>query len=352
MDRLRPEEAIGIHTPRMTISQIAAEAGVSVPTVSKVLNGRADVASETRARIESLIKQHGYQRRRAATSSGPRLVDLVFHQLGGPWALEIIRGVERVARDENVEVVLSECGGSRTPRQEWLDSVLARRPAGVIMVFSDLDPDQRAQLDARRIPFVVVDPIGEEQGGVPSIGSANWNGGLVATRHLIGLGHRRIAVIGGPVETLASRARIAGYRDAMMTGGLAVDEALIRNGDFYVHGGYDQGRELLSLPNRPTAIFAGSDLQALGVLRAARDLGLRVPEDLSVVGYDDLPVASWVAPSLTTIHQPLVEMADAATHLVLTLAAGKRPRTLRMDLDVHLVLRESTAPFESTTPTP
>ncbi|WP_308121598.1 LacI family DNA-binding transcriptional regulator [Actinotalea ferrariae] len=323
---------------------MAAEAGVSVPTVSKVLNGRADVASETRARIEQLIKQHGYQRRRTATPPGPRLVDLVFHELGGPWALEIITGVERVAREQGVEVVLSECGGHRTPRQEWLDSVLARRPAGVIMVFSDLDHDQRAQLEARSIPFVVVDPVGEEQGGVPSIGSASWTGGLVATRHLINLGHERIAVIGGPAETLASRARIAGYRDALVTSGITVDEDLVRNGDFYVGGGYEHGRSLLTLPERPTAIFAGSDLQALGVLRAARDLGLDVPGDLSVVGYDDLPVASWITPSLTTVHQPLVEMADAATRLVLELAAGRRPRTVRMDLDVHLVVRESTAP--------
>ncbi|WP_370525885.1 LacI family DNA-binding transcriptional regulator [Actinotalea sp. JY-7876] len=323
---------------------MAAEAGVSVPTVSKVLNGRADVASQTRARVEQVIKEHGYQRRRSTTPHGPRLLDLVFHELGGPWALEIIQGVERVARETGVEVVLSECGGHRTPRQEWLDSVLARRPVGVILVFSDLDHDQRAQLEARAIPFVVLDPVGEEQGGVPSIGSANWTGGLVATRHLIGLGHRRIAVVGGPTETLASRARIAGYRDALVTGGLAVDEELIRNGDFYVHGGYEQGRALLSLPDRPTAVFAGSDLQALGVLRAARDLGLDVPRDVSVVGYDDLPVASWIAPSLTTVHQPLVEMADAATRLVLELANGANPRTTRMDLDVHLVVRESTAP--------
>lgn len=332
---------------RMTISQLAAAAEVSVPTVSKVLNGRPDVARETRARVEEVIQRHGYQRRRGTTPRGPRLVDLVFNELGNPWALEIIRGVEGVAREQGVEVVLSECLGARTPRQEWLDSVLERRPTGVIMVFSDLDPDQRTQLEARSIPFVVVDPVGEERGDVPSIGSANFTGGGLATRHLLDLGHRRIAVIGGPPETLCSRARLGGYRDALEHAGVRPDDALVRSGNFFVESGHDHALSLLTAPHPPTAIFAGNDLQALGVYRAARELGLRVPDDLSVVGYDDLPVARWVGPELTTVHQPLAAMADAATRLLLTLAAGQTPVSLRVDLDVDLVVRGSTAPPRS-----
>ncbi|GAA0308618.1 LacI family DNA-binding transcriptional regulator [Kineococcus aurantiacus] len=329
---------------RMTISQLAAAAQVSVPTVSKVLNGRPDVASGTRARVEAAIQRHGYQRRRAATPRGPRLIDLVFNELGNPWALEVIRGVEGAAREQGVEVVLSECSGARTPRQEWLDSVLERRPTGVIMVFSDLDLDQRTQLEARSIPFVVVDPVGEEQSDVPSVGSANFSGGQQATRHLLDLGHRRVAVIGGPPETLASRARVGGYRDALARYGVPVDEALVRHGNFFVEDGHDEALSLLTGPNPPTAIFAGNDLQALGVYRAARELGLHVPDDLSVVGYDDLPVARWVGPELTTVHQPLTRMAAAATGLLLTLAAGEEPPALRMDLAVDLVVRGSTAP--------
>jgi len=328
----------------MTISQLAAAAEVSVPTVSKVLNGRPDVARETRARVEEVIQRHGYRRRRATTPRGPRLVDLVFNELGNPWALEIIRGVEGAAREQGVEVVLSECLGARNPRQEWLDSVLERRPTGVIMVFSDLDPDQRTQLEARNIPFVVVDPVGEERGDVPSIGSANFTGGGLATRHLLDLGHRRIAVIGGPPETLCSRARLSGYREALAHAGVRPDEALVRSGNFFVESGHDEALSLLTAPDPPTAIFAGNDLQALGVYRAARELGLRIPDDLSVVGYDDLPVARWVGPELTTVHQPLAAMADAATRLLLTLAAGEKPPALRIDLAVDLVVRGSTAP--------
>jgi LacI family xylobiose transport system transcriptional regulator len=326
----------------MTISKIAEQAGVSVPTVSKVLNGRADVAEETRAKIESIIQEHGYRRRSASTASSP-MIDLVFHEIGGAWAVELIRGVEEVVRAEGVELVLSECGGARRPRQEWIESVLNRRPLGVIMVFSDLDPDQRAQLEARRIPFVVVDPVGDEGDDVPSIGSANWNGGRMATLHLRKLGHTRIGMIGGPVETLCSRMRVDGYTDALRSTGVEVDPALIRAAEFEVSSGHREAHALLTLPERPTAIFAGSDLQALGVYQAARELGLDIPHDLSVVGYDDLPIAQWVSPTLTTVHQPLRQMAEMATRLVLDLARGVTPAALRMDLAVEMRVRHSTA---------
>ncbi len=326
-----------------TIATIAAEAGVSVPTVSKVLNGRPDVAAETRARVEAALAHHRYQRRRSRTPSGPRLLDLVFHELDSAWATEIIKGVEQVAGPARVGVVLSDLGGAHRPRQEWLDDLLARRPLGVILVMSDLEPAQRRQLESRAIPFVVVDTAGEQPAGIPTVGSQNWNGGLAATRHLLGLGHRRIAVIAGPTDVLCSRARIDGYRTALDEVGAPVDPGLVRHGDFFVRGGYQHGLDLLGQPDRPTAIFAGSDLQALGVIRAARELGLRVPEDLSVVGYDDLPLTEWIGPPLTTIRQPLREMAGTATRLVLSLARGETPANQRIDLATELIVRESTA---------
>jgi DNA-binding LacI/PurR family transcriptional regulator len=334
----------------MTISKIARAAGVSVPTVSKVLNGRADVAPATRAKVEALIDEHQYRRRRRSKSSngshGSKMIDLVFHELEGPWAVEIIRGVERVAREERLTVVLSECGAALTPRQEWLEGVLSRKPDGVILVFSDLDPAQRRQLQSRNIPCVVIDATGEPTSELPAIGSQNWSGGFAATRHLVELGHRRIGVIGGPPRVWCSRARVDGYRAVLEGADIEVDPALIRYGDFHVDSGYEQGLELLRLRNRPTAVFAGSDLQALGLYRAARELGLRIPEDLSVVGYDDLPVARWIGPMLTTIRQPLIDMADQATRLVLSLARGEHPPSTRIDLATSLVVRGSTAPIE------
>jgi LacI family transcriptional regulator len=215
----------------------------------------------------------------------------------------------------------------------------------VILVQAELAAEQRNQLESRSIPFVLVDTAGDNVPGVPTVGSANWAGGLAATRHLLALGHRRIAMISGPSDVLCSRARVDGYRSALEEAGIEVDPTLVRYGDFYVGGGYDHGRSLLELPDPPTAVFAGSDYQALGVLRAARELGLRVPDDLSVVGYDDLPVAEWIAPALTTVDQPLAEMAATATRMVLGLARGEAPSSLRIDLATELVVRESTAPL-------
>ena len=328
----------------ITIAEIAAEAGVSVPTVSKVLNGRPDVSAATRARVEAVIDRHQYRRRRTRTATAARLIDLVIHELDFAWAVELIKGVEQVAGPARAGVVLSELGGAHRPPQEWLDDLLARPPLGVILVLSGLDVSQRRQHAARSIPVVVVDTAGEPPTDVPTVGSANWNGGLAATRHLISLGHRRIAVIAGPADVMCSRARIDGYRTALEEAGIPMDPALVRHGDFFVGGGFTHGSDLLGLDDPPTAIFAGSDLQALGVLRAARERGLHVPEDLSVVGYDDLPVAAWIGPPLTTVRQPLQEMAATAARMVLDLARGEEPRNLRIDLATELVVRESTAP--------
>lgn len=328
----------------ITIAAVAREAGVSVPTVSKVLNGRTDVAATTRARVEDVLHRQGYQRRRSLRRTGPRLVDLVVHGMHSGWATEIIRGVEEVAARQRAAVVLSDLGSAHRVQRDWFDDLLARSPVGVILVLAELDGDQRQVLQARDVPFVVVDTAGEPPDGVPVVGSTNWAGGLAATRHLVGLGHRRIAVITGPREMMCSRARVDGYRNALDEAGLEIDPELIRYGDFYVQGGYDHGYELLSRPDRPTAVFAGSDLQALGLMRAARDLGLSVPGDVSVVGYDDVPVAAWITPALTTVRQPLRDMARTAAEMVFDLAEGDRSGNRRIDLATDLIVRESTAP--------
>ncbi|MGV9424784.1 LacI family DNA-binding transcriptional regulator [Streptomyces sp. NPDC003656] len=325
-----------------TLAEIAREAGVSAPTVSKVLNGRADVAAATRARVEELLRAHGYRRRRAEATRSP-LIDLVFHELESAWAMEVIRGVENVAREAGLSVVLSESAGRLTPGRTWADQVAGRRPHGVILVLSDLDDSQRALLTSRRIPFVVLDPAGDPGADVPSIGATNWQGGLAATRHLIDLGHTRVGAISGPSRMMCSRARLDGYRAALETAGLPVDPQLIKAGDFHHDSGRRLGLELLRAPDRPTAVFAGNDLQALGLYEAARELGLRVPDDLSIVGFDDLPVARWVGPPLTTVRQPLTEMAEAAARLVLDLGRTHvDSAATRVELATSLVVRSST----------
>ncbi|MFJ3980675.1 LacI family DNA-binding transcriptional regulator [Streptomyces fungicidicus] len=327
---------------RVTLAAVAKEAGVSMPTVSKVLNGRSDVSRATRATVERLLEVHGYRRRARPESRAP-LIELVFHELDSIWAMELVRGVESVARENRATVVLTESGTRHAPAPDWLPGVLRRRPLGVVLVFSTLPAEVRRRLGAAAIPFVVIDPAGDPDPDVASVGSANWAGGLAATRHLIDRRHERIAVITGPEDMLCSLARLDGYRSAMAMAGLDADPRLTRFGDFHVRGGFAHAMDLLEGPDRPTAIFAGSDLQALGVLEAARVRGLRVPRDLSVVGYDDVPLAQWSSPPLTTVHQPLRHMAEEAARMLL------RPRdpgtaAHRIELATHLVVRQSTAP--------
>ena len=329
---------------RVTIGVIAREAGVSVPTVSKVLNGRSDVAPETRQRVEELLRKHNYVRRVSSSRRPVGLIDLVFNELDSPWAVEIIRGVEEVTDRVGMSAVVSAIHDDPGSARQWLERLAARRSDGVILVLSDLNRRQRAQLDALGIPFVVVDPVGQPDDDVPSVGATNWAGGLAATQHLVELGHRRVAVIGGPPNLLCSRARVDGYRAALEAAGLPVTPELVRHGDFHHETGYAEAMALFRLPEPPTAVFAGSDQQAFGAYEAARECGLRVPDDVSIVGFDDLPVSRWVVPPLTTVRQPLSDMAAMAARMVLQLARGERPETLRVELATRLVIRESTAP--------
>ncbi|MGW1054690.1 LacI family DNA-binding transcriptional regulator [Streptomyces sp. NPDC002521] len=334
---MRDDEGVG----RITLAQVAQLAGVSISTVSKVLNGRQDVAAPTRVKVERVLDDNAYRRTTRAAREAP-LIELVFHELESVWALELIRGVEKVAKANGASVVLTESGTRQAPGPEWIEGVLQRSPRGVVLVFSTLPAEVKQRLRSRSIPFVVIDPAGDPDPDVPSVGSANWNGGLAATRHLVQLGHRRIGIITGPQDMLCSLARLDGYRSALSMAGLAADPELVRYGDFHVEGGRERAAELLDLDDPPTAIFAGSDLQALGVLEAARLRDLRVPHDLSVVGYDDVPLAQWSSPALTTVHQPLREMAEGATQMLLRLRS-QEPVATRLELATSLVVRQSTA---------
>lgn len=338
------EPAGGDLAAPVTIAYIAESAGVSIPTVSKVINGRSGVSADTRARVEALVRQYGY--RKSASAARSNMMELVFDDLRHMWGVEIIRGVERVARDHRMGVVLTEFGPQHSAIRYWIDDALARRPACIVTV-AQLSEEQRNQLRARDIPFVVVDPTVELPSDVPFVGATNWTGGRSAARHLIELGHRRIAMISGPDRILCCQARLDGYRSALASVGLPPDTGLIVRTELTQDAGRAAALDLLSRPERPTAIFASNDLQALGVYEAARALGLRIPIDLSVVGFDDLPIATLIDPALTTVHQPLTEMAAAATELALALGRGEQTPQIGLELATSLVIRNSTAPPSS-----
>lgn len=326
---------------RPTLEAIAREASVSLSTVSKVLNGRPGVSAGTRRRVEELLHDSGYARRGVDAERG-EAVELVIENLASEWSVEVIRGVERVTRENGLAMTLSTIGDYHAVGDELITGVLRRKPIAIVLQFSNLTADHRRQLRTRNIPFVVVDPAGDPPPDVPAIGATNWAGGVAATRHLIALGHRRIAAIAGPADLMCSRARVAGYQSALQEAGLPVPSE-IGGGGFSRADGEREGRRLLASPDRPTAIVCGNDMQALGVYDAAFALGLDVPGDVSVVGFDDAPSAAWARPPLTTVRQPLQEMAEEATRLALRLRAGEGENS-RLELATALVERASTAP--------
>jgi LacI family transcriptional regulator len=328
---------------RTTLAAIAAEAGVSLPTVSKVVNGKPDVAPATRARVESLLNQHQYSRGNLRRHRRSGLIDLVFNGLDSPWAVEILRGAEEWGTSHETGIAVSAVRHGNARPASWTSVLASHDTDGVILVTSELTGSQLEQLRSAGIPLVVVDPANPPPPDLASVGATNWAGGLAATEHLLALGHRRIGAIAGPGDYLCSRARIDGYRSALERAGLRFDPAFVRHGDFHHEGGFQRGGELLDLDHPPTAIFSGSDQQAFGVYEAARQRGLRVPQDLSVVGFDDLPVARWVSPPLTTVRQPLAEMGRAAAQMLCELIEGLPLSSSRVELSTELIVRESTA---------
>ncbi|MEV6705182.1 LacI family DNA-binding transcriptional regulator [Micromonospora wenchangensis] len=323
----------------VTISHIARTAGVSVPTVSKVINGRAGVAPGTRARVESLISEYGY--RKSGPPAGGTTIELVFAQNGDLPGIEIIQGVQQVAREHQLGVVLS--GSGADPGRYWLDHAVSRRSLGVVAV-AQLDVEEQDQLRRHAVPFVIVDPAHELPDDVPFVGATNWSGGRAAARHLLGLGHRRIATVTGPGHVLSCRARFDGHRSALEEAGLTGRSKLVTRQELTREGGRAAAGDLLARPDRPTAVVTGNDLQAVGVYQAARAAGLRIPEDLSVIGFDDLPVAAQLDPPLTTVHRPLGQMAVTATEMALALGRGERPAQTGIELATTLAVRHSAAP--------
>ncbi|WP_447007273.1 LacI family DNA-binding transcriptional regulator [Saccharothrix isguenensis] len=334
--------------PKPTLAHIAELAGVSVPTVSKVLNGHRDVSASTREHVERIVLEEGYQRPPKATPKPRRtraaLLDLVINELDSSWATEILSGTEEVAREHGMHLVLTAVHTAPTPDKGWLESLTTRGTRGVILVLSDLNARQRTELNRLNVPFVIVDAVGRQDPTAHSVGATNWHGGYAAVQHLVSLGHQRIAVIGGPKQMMCTKARVAGYRDALDVAGLPYDPRLVRYGDFRHEQGYLHTKALLELPTPPTGIFAGSDLQALGAYQALHERRLRVPDDVSVVGFDDLPFAPWTAPPLTTVRQPLRDMGALATRMLISLTKGEKLAAHRAELATNLVVRGSTAP--------
>jgi DNA-binding LacI/PurR family transcriptional regulator len=324
-----------------TLTAIAMQAGVSVSTVSKVRNGGTDVAPATRARVAALLRQHGHQ---VVPAGGFGVVDMLIGDLHGPWSEELLRGAVEAGDELGISILVTTTD-DQAAYGRWLDRVATRSTSGVLSVLREPSAADLGKLADAKIPLVLIDPPREpaehiQSRGIRSVGTTNWQGGLTATRHLIELGHRRIGVISGWEDLWSSRARLGGYRAALAEAGLPADERLVYRGHLTPDGARDAAAALLNLPEPPTAVVAGNDAQAFGVLQALGERGLRAPDDLSVIGFDDVPIASWASPPLTTIRQPLAAMA--ATALRLLLSGSDEPH--HIELATSLVVRQSTGP--------
>jgi LacI family transcriptional regulator len=336
---------------RATLRVVARAAGVSTATASKVLNHRPDVAEATRLRVEAALREHGYQPTTGPRAGADHLVGVVFDTLENTYSTQVLRGVLAAAQELEVAIVVEELcpvdsaregdpGARLTPARIRAAS---RQRYGLLMVTTALRPVQVQAFAESGLPLVAIDPPAADD-SVVSVASTNFTGGVQAASHLVALGHRRIALAGGPESSVTARERDHGYRSALETAGFVPDEALMLQGDYTYDSGVRMGLELLGRAAPPTAIFAASDLTALGVLEAARRLGRRVPHDLSVVGFDDTPVVLWSAPPLTTVAQNMTGLGRVALRTLVQLAEGGQPVSHRIELATSLVQRQSTAP--------
>ena len=334
--------------PRATLADVAAAAGVSKATVSKALNGRSDIGAATRERVLATAAELGY---RPTTGLGQdpsrRALVVVFDIPASPYILGVLQGVLASATEEHVDLVtrLAPELATRTQRavaRAWIADQRAAGAVGIIgLTLSEPDGLIDAASDVR-LPFVIVDPVDTSHRGMVSVGSSNWAGARTATEHLLRLGHERIAWIGGPETSNAARDRLYGYQAALDAAGVDIDPGLIRADHFDVATGARHARDLLAGPVPPTAIMAADDEIAVGVLACAHELGVRVPDELSVVGFDDTPQAAWTTPPLTTVHQHLEGMGRVAVETALAMADGRRPASRHVELATSLTVRDST----------
>jgi LacI family transcriptional regulator len=333
-----------------TLASVARQAGVSAPTVSKVVNGREDVAPETRARILAALEQAGYQSplQRRATAEAGNVVEVVIDVLDSAYMIEVLNGVLQSAAAADVEVLLSVTGPApSSPRgpERRAQRMMDEGRAGMIVVTSAFSEAQLHAFRRRHIPVVVIDPLNPPSADVVSVGATNWAGGKAATEHLLELGHRRIAYIGGIPGAECNQARLHGYMAALMAQDVPVEpQYIISGGKFRRESGITGLKALLQLDQRPTAIFAGSDSIALGVLGEAGRHGIRVPEDISLIGFDGTQQGEESIPALSSVAQPLEEMGRAALRSLLRQARGEVLDSHRVELATQLIVRDSTAP--------
>src|SRR5438445_2858996 len=331
----------------VTLKELAARAQVHPSTVSRVANNDPSlrIAQATRTRIEALLRETEYRPNGVARGLKLRqtlVLAVVIPDITNPFFAALFRGVEDGASPHGYNVLLCNTDGSPQRQRSHLQSLHARRVDGVILASSFLKDPTLRWLRQQRIPYVLVNRFSDEDHD-PFVGSDDLVGARLATAHLVQLGHRRIGHLAGKPTVSTGVMRRRGYLAALVEGGLAPDPRLVVESGYTEEGGARAAARLMALDERPTAIFAVTDMTAVGAFGAARRMGLRVPEDLAIVGYNDIPLASRMMPALTTVHVPIHDFGSVAARLLLEQVETGEPSRRRVIFNPELIVRGSTA---------
>jgi LacI family transcriptional regulator len=316
---------------------------VSVTTAHRGINGKGELGEETRQRILDAVKELGYvpnQTARALVSGRSQTIGMIVTDNASPVYAGIVRGVESVVKAAGYGLLLCNSADDPAEALSCLELLRSKQVDGVLITPVQANLAELDYLRDAQIPYVLLLRTFEETSD-DAVVTNNESGGRAATALLIELGHRRIAHIAGPAHVSSARGRLTGYTTALQDGGIAFDPELIVHAPFTTQGGYTAARELLDRDERPSAIFASNDMQAVGVLKAARELGLRIPDDLALVGGDDIELAEFLDVPLTTFHQPAYEIGSQGAALLLSRLEGESGEPRQIVMTPELIVRQS-----------
>ncbi len=327
-----------------TIKDVASKAGVSISTVSHVLNKTRFVAEATQEKVYAAIKELNYAPSAVARSlkvNATRTIGMLVTTSANPFFAEVVRGVEETCAAKGYTLILCNSLGDVQRQHDSFRMLVEKRVDGIVVMCSEDATELYEQLSTHpELPQVVME-WGDTRGDVYPIQDNAELGGYLATRHLIDKGHRKLGCITSPMDKRTSQERMAGFRQALAEAGLKENPAWIIEGDFEPEGGHGAMTQLLAQQDRPTGLFVFSDMMALGAICAANSQGVRVPDELSIVGYDDVPMAQFFSPPLTTIHQPKFRLGQAAAQILLAKVAKQTPASASLVVHPELIERGS-----------
>ncbi len=326
-----------------TIKDVAKEAGVSLMTVSRVINNKEHIASATREKVQAAIKKLNYMPNLSARNLVLQKADflgLVVPDISNPFFGDLVKASEKIAKDRGYSVILGDSDGDVTAETEYIEAFRGRMCEAIILVAPRVEDSVLQELNSK-IPLILVDrKIDDEE--IIQVYLDNAAGAYSAVKHLLDLGHRRIGFVMGPENVPNSHRRKAGYIDALKEYGLEFDPELEFQGEFKVETGKEAFEKFVTMKDPPTAVFNSNDLMAFGFVIAARDAGYSIPEDFSVVGFDDIFLSSLMEPALTTVRYPFVEMGTQAINMLLDSFDTNRKVTMNENLKHELIIRKST----------